>query len=468
MSYDQTIIPRSKAHPTPECPTVHRDFITPVIRGIITACDQGKETILVKNPCVEFVRQAKAGTYDSISDSDYNSLLADVEWVSTNLWRGQVRETYETLFYNLKHLSPLSPMDVTRISYVIRHSLKENKAASYSEDSMPDLNYSLFIEEEDSNPGSVYYEDNPLPEEIAEPASDLTPHQICDQLSQSIYGQEDAKKAASMLLWNHLHGRKRNLLFAGPTGCGKTALFQALKKIYPYIIIVDGTKITKDGWKGNFKISNIFDTLTPSDAQRSIVVLDEADKFFEPMTDSENENVSYQIQSELLKLIEGTELTRNDHQIVDTSHVSFVFLGSFQLMQKKKIKAAEEALKNRYLSDAETILSHDAITTQDLVSFAGVRQEVAGRIDGIIQMQPMEAEDFRTILNTESMSPLSELEKQYGIQINISERQERQLCRQAADSHLGVRYLRSTLQCQLDNQLFDHPDNKEYLLFADA
>lgn len=468
MSYDQTIIPRSKAHPTPECPTVHRDFMTTVIRGIITACDQGKQTILVKNPCVEFVRQAKAGTYDSISDDDYNSLLADVEWVSTNLWRGQVRETYENLFYNLKHLSPLSPMDITRITYVIRHSLKENKAVSFSDEAAPDLNYNLFIEEEDSNPGSVFYEDDPLPEETAEPAETLTPHQIYDQLSQSIYGQAEAKKAASMLLWNHLHGRKRNLLFAGPSGCGKTALFQALKKIYPYIIIVDGTKITKDGWKGNFKISNIFDTLTPSDAGKAIVVIDEADKFFEPMSSSEGENVSYQVQSELLKLIEGTELTRNDHQTVETSHVSFVFLGSFQLMQKKKLEVAEKALKNRYLSDAESILLHDNITTQDLVSFAGVRQEVAGRIDGIIQMRPMEAEDFFHILNTESMSPLSELEKQYGILIDISERQERELCRQAADSHLGVRYLRSTLQHQLDNQLFDHPDSKEYLLFADA
>ena len=466
--HDQTIIPRSKSHPTPECPTVHKDFMLKMIRGIITACDEGKQTILVKNPCVAFVRHAKAGTYDSITDSDYNSLLADVEWVSTNLWRDQARETYENLFYNLKNLTPLNPIDITRIAFVFRTSLKENKAVSYSDELAPDLHYDLFIEEEDSSPASVFYEADPLPEETAEPSSNLTPHQICDQLSQSIYGQEEAKKAASMLLWNHLHGRKRNLLFAGPIGCGKTALFQALKNIYPYIVIVDGTNITKDGWKGNFKISNIFDTLTPPDAQRSIVVIDEADKFFEPQTDSGNENVSYQIQSELLKLIEGTELTRNDHQIISTSHVSFVFLGSFQLMQRNKLNASETALKNSYLSDAEDILSHDTITTQDLVSFAGVRQEIAGRIDGIVQMHAMKAEDFLHILNTKSMSPLSILEKQYGISINISAYQKRQLCRKAADSHLGVRYLRSALQHQLDTQLFDHPDQKEFLLFPDA
>lgn len=468
MLHDQTIIPRSKAQPTPECPTVHRSFMLNVIREIITACDQGKQAVLVKNPCIEFVRQAKAGAYDSITDAEYNSLLADVEWVSTNLWKNQVRETYENLFFNLKSLSPLSEMDVNRIAGVIRRGLKEAHAVRYSDDPMPELHYDLFMKEEGSSTASVFYEDDPLPEETSEPAVDLTPRQIYEQLNQSIYGQEDAKIAASMLLWNHLHGRKRNLLFAGPTGCGKTALFEALKRIYPYIIIVDGTKITKEGWKGSFKMSSIFDTLTPSAAQLSIVVIDEADKLFEPQTDSGNENVSYQIQSELLKLIEGTELTRSDHQIVDTSHVSFVFLGSFQQMQKKKLEAAEKALKNRNITDAEVLLTHDVITTQDLISFAGVRQEVAGRIDTIVQMKPMEAEDFFRILNTSSMSPLSQLERQYGIRIDIPERQEKELCKQAADSHLGVRYLKSQLQHQLDTLLFDHPDQKEYLLFADA
>lgn len=75
-----------------------------------------------------------------------------------------------------------------------------------------------------------------------------------DKYNKYIYSQEEAKEAASMLLWEQLQGIKSNMVFIGPTGCGKTEIFRQLKKAYPDIYIVDASSITQDGWKGNFKI----------------------------------------------------------------------------------------------------------------------------------------------------------------------------------------------------------------------
>lgn len=72
-----------------------------------------------------------------------------------------------------------------------------------------------------------------------------TPKEIYEYLSKQIHGQTEAVKAASMLLYNHTKGHKRNILFAGPTGCGKTEIWRVLKNMYPYIKIIDYTQITE-------------------------------------------------------------------------------------------------------------------------------------------------------------------------------------------------------------------------------
>lgn len=54
------------------------------------------------------------------------------------------------------------------------------------------------------------------------------------------------------------HGKKRNVLFAGPTGCGKTEIWRVLSQLYPNIQIVDGTMLTMEGWSGAFKLRDIF------------------------------------------------------------------------------------------------------------------------------------------------------------------------------------------------------------------
>ena len=85
---------------------------------------------------------------------------------------------------------------------------------------------------------NILYEDE-IPSEASGQVSHIlsSPARIYEYLDSKVYGQKDAKRAAAMLLWNHVNGRRQNVLFAGPTGCGKTEIFRQLAKLYPNIVI---------------------------------------------------------------------------------------------------------------------------------------------------------------------------------------------------------------------------------------
>lgn len=108
-----------------------------------------------------------------------------------------------------------------------------------------------------------------------------TPRSIYEYLSQHIYGQEMAKRAASMLMWHHSRGNSRNIVMAGATGCGKTEIWRTLSKKFDCIRIVNGPQLTCDGWKGSYQIKDIFTGEAKGMAEHFIIVIDEADKLFE-------------------------------------------------------------------------------------------------------------------------------------------------------------------------------------------
>lgn len=298
------------------------------------------------------------------------------------------------------------------------------------------------------------------------------PKQIYEYLSAGIHGQQEAVKAASMLLYNHIHGRKRNLLFAGPTGCGKTEIWRVLKQIYPHIQIVDSTIITQQGWSGNFKIKDIFAGMEQEEIEKSIIVFDEFDKFCEPKYSSHGNNVGADNQNELLKMIEGNQMTFPDKNgnltlEFDSSKISFVFCGSFErLMETKTEKESSRSLgfgSNIEKPDVHAQYQKE-ITPKDLVTYAGIRQEIAGRINQIVQLYPMTAEDYNMILHDQKISPLHQLERQYEVRLYLDEQTSQRLVTEAAESHMGVRYLRSKIQQLLDDQIFQDCEQTEYQL----
>lgn len=163
---------------------------------------------------------------------------------------------------------------------------------------------------------------------------------IIQKENPAVQFTKDAK-AASMLLYNHLHGKKRNVLFAGPTGCGKTEIWRVLSQLYPNIQVVDGTMLTMEGWSGAFKLRDIFANMSREQAESAIVVIDEFDKLCEPKYGSGGNNYSAAMQNELLKMIEGNKVFFPEDKgkvamEFDTSKISFVFCGSFETLITRK------------------------------------------------------------------------------------------------------------------------------------
>lgn len=99
---------------------------------------------------------------------------------------------------------------------------------------------------------------NPWADDDVKEPEQYTPREIYDYLDQRVWKQEEAKRAASVIMYQCLHGIKSNALFAGPTGCGKTHVWRCLQKLYPgRIVIEDASNITMDGWKGGKKWASL-------------------------------------------------------------------------------------------------------------------------------------------------------------------------------------------------------------------
>lgn len=103
---------------------------------------------------------------------------------------------------------------------------------------------------------------------------------------------------------------------------------------------------------------------------------------------------------------------------------------------------------------------------EDLINFAHVMPELAGRIGTIVQLRELDEDAYMHILGTPSMSPIYQLEEEYCISITIPEETKRGLCSEAVRTKLGVRGLRSRIQDQLDREMFSNPGQKEFTLFG--
>ena len=422
------------------------------------------------NPALHFAKRAEAGALDRWPDEAYEKRLRKAEALAA-FWQSEPRRTAsDILCAALAQTNPDGPT-LRRLADLLAECCLAVESRSFSEDDWPESG-----EEPEQDFGAAEKKPRRLPApelysgrpEEAPARQFRSPKEIYDQLKKSIYGQRDAVKAASLLLYNHQQGRKRNILFLGQTGCGKTEIWRVCQQFHPGIRIIDSTIITGEGWKGTFKVKNLFDGMTKEEAEHAIIVLDEFDKLCEPQITSGGSNASLIVQNELLKLIEGTTLPLKDFS-VDTSNISFVFCGSFEhLTQVKTNREAKQSMG--FGAELERRDSHriyeTALKSADLVEYASVRQEIAGRIHQIVQLTPMTAEDFRAILADEQISPLRKLEREYGVKLHLDGETAQELVWEAAETHMGVRYLYSRLQQMLDDQLFRDCDRTEYELGA--
>ena len=442
-------------------------FFKKYLYEVSQGCGDREETV----PALRFVKRAKEGAFDRCSDGYYEVRLREAEELSA-FWSDRASQKAIDILR-----AALENIEIDRASI---HKMAEILSGCYlasAEASGPDDPDDA---KEDLDPGKrpcdaegENYRRLPSLEKYA--GTDKTadeelnaPKDIYDRLKKYIYGQEDAVKAAAMLLYNHRLGRKRNLLFIGQTGCGKTEIWRACRQLDPCIRIIDSTTITGEGWKGSYKVKNIFDGMSRQEAERAIVVFDEFDKLCEPQITSGGSNASLIVQNELLKLIEGTTVNLGNFD-VDTSKISFVFCGSFEHLTRMKVQKESKrsvGFGAELFGKEAHLVYNDVLQPSDLVKYAAVRQEIAGRIDQIVQLSPMKASDYQEILKDEQISPLRKLERQYGVTLCLDGDTERKLVQEAEETRMGVRYLHSRIQQMLDEQMFWDHDRTEYRLGA--